>query len=81
MHAAREYVAWYMLVYEHFCVTFKLISYMHTRGDIRSLIFNFAGREKEIVGSAVVEILQPLCVFYCQFVMLLISMSFMNIDQ
>ena len=48
-----------MLVYEHFCVTCKLISYMH-RGDIRSLIFNFAGREKGIVGSVVVEILQPL---------------------
>ena len=46
----------------------------------RGYTINFAGREKEVVGSAVVEILQPLCVFYL-FVTLLISMSFMNIDQ
>ena len=43
------------IVYEHICVACKLISYMH-----RALIFNCAGRE--IVGSAVVMILQPLCV-------------------
>ena len=58
MHAAREYVAWYMLVYEHVCVTCKLISYMH-----RGYTIIFAGRKKGIVGSAVVEVLQPLCVF------------------
>ena len=52
---------------------------MHAQaGDIPSLIFNFAGREKGIVGSAVVEVLQPLCVFYCLFVTLLISVSFMK---
>ena len=64
------------IVYEHVCVTCKLIFYMH-----RALIFNFAGRE--IVGSTVVMILQPLCCLLL-FVTLLISMqlpSFMNIDQ
>ena len=62
-------------------VTCKLISYMH-----RALIFGCAGRE--VVGSAVAMILQPLCVLHCLllllFVTLFISMhlpSFMNIDQ
>ena len=65
MHAAREYVAWYMLVYEHVCVT------LHAQGIL--LYDQFAGREKgiNIVGSAVAEILQPLCVVYCPFVTLL----------
>ena len=56
LHAARE----------------SLICFVYIMNISMLPHFNFAGREtKEIVGSAVVLILQPLCVFY--FVTLLIS--------
>ena len=55
------------------------ISYMHRRYTIINNYFQFCRKRKGIVRSAVVVILQPVCVFY--FVTLLISMSFMNTDQ
>ena len=50
---------------------------LHARG-YTIINFQFAGREMGIVGSAVVEVLQPLSVYYCLFVTLLISMSFIK---
>ena len=74
IHAAREYIAFYGLSMNMFVLLVRLYL-IHTQGIYT---FNFAEREKGNVGSAVVVILQPLCVFYCLFVTLSTSMQLLN---